>query len=144
MMTKLWKLLARYDEKHDIDNRSKTWESFASHNVYKPGTNEPVYEPDPNNPGKMRPKYNNDTSVSLESWHDAIHGLIGTGHLYQGHMANPQFADVRRNVDQSLVCTAANAAYSSILYFGCIIGEATHISMMIQVLIQNLVILIDY
>ena len=41
-----------------------------------------------------RPIYQNDTSISLESWHDDIHGLIGTGNGYAGHMGDPAIAGV--------------------------------------------------
>ncbi len=95
-MTKLWKLLARYDEKNSIDNRSRTWESFASHYVFKPGTQEPVIDE------KGNPK-RNDTSVSLESWHDQIHGLVGTGSRYAGHTADTGYAGVKTSLNQSLL-----------------------------------------
>ena len=35
-----------------------------------------------------------DTSISLESWHDFIHGLVGTGDGNAGHMADPSIASV--------------------------------------------------
>ena len=103
-MTKLWKLLAPYDEKNSIDNRSRPWESFASHYVYEPGTQEPATEPDPNKPGEFRFK-RNDTSVSLESWHDHIHNLVGTGSGYGGHMADPAVAGVKISLSQGFLRT---------------------------------------
>lgn len=42
----------------------------------------------------MDPVYQGDTSVSLESWHDTIHGLIGTGVGSGGHMGYPPIAGV--------------------------------------------------
>lgn len=38
--------------------------------------------------------YQTDTAVSLESWHDNIHGLVGTGQNFAGHMGNPAIAAV--------------------------------------------------
>ena len=93
LTTALWKLLARYDNTNKIDNRSRTWESFASHYVYKPGTQDPIIEADRNNPTRSRFK-KNETSVSLESWHDKIHILVGTGTGYGGHMGDPAYAGV--------------------------------------------------
>ena len=44
---------------------------------------------------KLVPKYNDETSVSLESWHDHIHGLVGAGHGFGGHMGKPEVAGVK-------------------------------------------------
>ena len=84
--TKLWKLLSRYSNEHN--NEMRTWTSFATHNVIDPQTDKPVLDEDGD------PIWQNDTSVSLESWHDTIHGLIGTGVRYGGHMGNPAIAGV--------------------------------------------------
>lgn len=40
-----------------------------------------------------RGKYT-DTRVSLESWHDDIHDLVGTGDKCWGHMGEPSLAEV--------------------------------------------------
>lgn len=42
-----------------------------------------------------RSKHQPDTSISLESWHDDIHMLVGTGSKFYGHMAWPEVAGVR-------------------------------------------------
>jgi hypothetical protein len=71
-VTNIWKLLSRYtDDEHDNDVRP--WSSFATHNVTDPRSGRVV-------------AIQNDTAVSLESWHDTMHGLIGTGVGYAGHM----------------------------------------------------------
>ena len=63
------------DEKHK--NKLRSWDAFATHNVN-------------GDPGV----YQNDTSISLESWHDDIHVLVGTGNS-SGHMGDPAIAAVR-------------------------------------------------
>ena len=59
----------------------------------------------------------NDTRVSLESWHDKIHVLIGAGSGYAGHMAIPEYAGVKRGVNQRLFAHLLTAVYSSTLFF---------------------------
>lgn len=88
-VTKLWKLLSPYaphDGTHNNDLRS--WSSFATHNAFDPRTDKPIID------ANGRPVRNSDTAISLESWHDNIHGLIGTGNNYYGHMADPSIAGV--------------------------------------------------
>lgn len=62
-------------------NEERPWESFANHNVK-------AYQ-------KGRYKF---ATVSLESFHDGIHDLIGTGHgvrsSFTGHMGDPRYAAV--------------------------------------------------
>lgn len=84
-VTKLWKLLARYTE--DGRNESRSWASFATHNVMDPTTDKPAIS-------GGNTVWQSDTAVSLESWHDTIHGLIGTGVRYGGHMGDPAIAGV--------------------------------------------------
>lgn len=84
--TKLWKLLSRYNKEND--NEARSWASFASHYVIDPQSQSPMID----RTGK--PIYQSDTSISLESWHDDIHGLVGTGNGYRGHMGNPAVAGV--------------------------------------------------
>jgi hypothetical protein len=50
-----------------------TWDQFANHWVDK--------VPIGNNPPRWR------IDVSLESWHDNIHGLVGSGDRTSGHMS---------------------------------------------------------
>ncbi|KAI9845231.1 MAG: hypothetical protein M1837_004986 [Sclerophora amabilis] len=97
MGAKLWKLLSSYEwteqdmakPRRDPDphphpeepfqgnwqdqahrNNLRSWHSFASHRL---------------NPGSY------DSSISLETWHDDIHDLLGTGRS-PGHMADPAIA----------------------------------------------------
>ncbi|KAH8657404.1 common central domain of tyrosinase-domain-containing protein [Tricladium varicosporioides] len=84
--TNLWKFLSRYTSDGIHNNALRTWNSFAAHDVYDPDTAEPVIGDD------GEPLYQADTAVSLESWHDQIHGLIGTGQGYAGHMGVPTIA----------------------------------------------------
>ena len=84
--TKLWKLLSRYNKEHD--NETRSWASFASHYVIDPQSQSPMIDRNGN------PIYQSDTSISLESWHDDIHGLVGTGNGFRGHMGNPAVAGV--------------------------------------------------
>ncbi|KAH6671189.1 hypothetical protein B0J14DRAFT_670158 [Halenospora varia] len=84
--TNLWKLLSRYTNDGVHNNALRTWNSFAAHDVYDPNTAEPVIGDD------GEPLYQADTAVSLESWHDQIHGLVGTGQGYAGHMGVPTIA----------------------------------------------------
>lgn len=103
-VTKLWKLLSPYaphtsatDTEAAHNNDTRTWKSFAAHNVVDPRTDRTVI-------GRNgRPVYNPDTAVSLESWHDTIHGLIGTGSQYSGHMGSPSIAGVRSSASPKKV-----------------------------------------
>jgi len=76
---KLWKLLSPYDRKEP-----RKFEAFAAHYTLDPKTG----DKDPKNPDWVDP------SVSLESWHDLIHVLVGTGDGNEGHMADPAIAGV--------------------------------------------------
>lgn len=87
--TKLWKLLSRYNTDGGQNNEARTWASFASHWVMDPRTQQPII-----NQATGKPIYQEDTAISLESWHDDIHGLVGTGFPYGGHMGNPAIAGV--------------------------------------------------
>ncbi|KAF4626854.1 hypothetical protein G7Y89_g11303 [Cudoniella acicularis] len=84
--TNLWKLLSRYAHDNDRNNELRSWASFASHNIIDSATGLPIKDPD----GELA--YQDDTSVSLESWHDNIHLLVGTGNHWVGHMGNPIIA----------------------------------------------------
>ena len=102
MSAKLWKLLSTYQwkkpetrdpkryEKNWDDkthmNQARSWESFATHYI----------NGDPNN------GWQTDTAISLESWHDGIHGLVGTGR-YRGHMGDPAIAAVRHSIPGSRI-----------------------------------------
>lgn len=86
--TNLWKLLSEYTDDSQHNNQLRTWSSFSTHNVIDPRTDKPVLQ------RNGRPVYQTDTAVSLESWHDNIHGLIGTGQGYGGHMGDPAIAGV--------------------------------------------------
>lgn len=79
MSTKLFNLVSPYRDDKNVDTR--TWESFASH--WQPG-------------GKRYINYS-DTSISLESWHDSIHGLVGNG-SFGGHMGDPAIAGVKQTI----------------------------------------------
>lgn len=76
---KLWKLLSTYERTKD--NKTREWMSFANHWVG----------------GSKESGDRLDSSVSLESWHDGIHGLVGTGST-TGHMGIIPFAAVRPNL----------------------------------------------
>lgn len=52
-------------------NQVRTWETFSNH---KAG--------------------NGNSTISLESWHDSIHNLVGSGIGSTGQMARPQVAGV--------------------------------------------------
>lgn len=82
--TKLWKLLSPYNKEHN--NHQRPWAGFATHFVVDDEGNQILEEGEP--------IYQDDTSVSLESWHDDIHTLVGTGYPYNGHMALPPTAGV--------------------------------------------------
>lgn len=41
-----------------------------------------------------------DTSVSLDSWHDSMHVLVGTGGDHTGHMVEAAVAGVKSNVNK--------------------------------------------
>ena len=71
MSRKLFNLLSPHRDDKNVDTR--TWESFASHRLSRGGSS--------------------DTSISLESWHDNIHGLVGEG-SFLGHMGDPAIAGV--------------------------------------------------
>ena len=88
---KLWKLLSTYTyewkagDKLDFrqewldrthDNTKRSWSAFATHTI--------------NNNPKV---YQYDSSISLETWHDDIHNLVGTGSS-PGHMGDPSIAAV--------------------------------------------------
>lgn len=72
------------------DNRARTWEAFANHFVNKVNSAQGFQPP----------------SVSLESWHDQIHGLVGSGRS-AGHMNDPAVASV------SLFCAMLEALLTS-------------------------------
>jgi len=75
--TKLWKLLAPHSsqvftdravwdstkEWQGVDNAERSWNEFACHAVY--------------NPVNGRTGASISSAVSLESWHDEIHVLVG-------------------------------------------------------------------
>ena len=86
--TNLWKLLSEYTNDAEHNDELRTWSSFSTHNVIDPRTDKPVLQ------SNGRPVHQTDTAVSLESWHDNIHTLIGTGQGYGGHMGNPAIAGV--------------------------------------------------
>lgn len=124
LSTKLWKLLSRYNT--DIPgytNEIRTWESFANHLVSDPRTRS--HEVDE----KGKRLDTADTSISLESWHDDIHLLVGTGNGSKGHMASSGVAAVR-NYIQSRHKLPADIS-SSIRFFGCIIGKRGRFVVMI-------------
>ena len=77
---KLWKLLSTYEG--DKDNKTREWMSFANHWVG----------------GSKESGDRLDSSVSLESWHDGIHGLVGTGST-AGHMGDIALAAVRPSLN---------------------------------------------
>ena len=89
----VWQLLnpdqkqqALHNEKVEIlINEERSWESFANDKVYGENIKGNYFE-----------------TVSLESFHDMIHVLLGTGggHIapnrsgFKGHMGNPRYAAV--------------------------------------------------
>lgn len=110
----MWKLLGRYSDTKDvglsIDNTKRSWETFSCHNYVDAATNlvqehakdDPSgrfrkgdARPDTDNPN-IPPNSDLETAVSLESWHDSIHGLIGAGNddWWLGNMTNPSIAAV--------------------------------------------------
>ena len=93
--TNQWKLLAEYTKDGDVrqENELRTWASFSTHNVIDPRTDKPKIKVDPRT-RRESTVYQRDTAVSLESWHDKLHGLIGTGQGYAGHMGDPSIAGV--------------------------------------------------
>jgi hypothetical protein len=114
--TNLWKLLSEYTNDGVHNNKLRTWSSFSTHNVIDPRTDKPILDRNNN------PKYQTDTAVSLESWHDNIHGLIGTGQDYGGHMGDPAIAGVSRlssmmtlNVNNMLLIVRPNFLAASLV-----------------------------
>ena len=97
--SRVWQML-RSDDVGDNENR--TWERFSNHN----------YDPDRLDPKSLR------MAVSLEGWHDSVHGLVGSANwfvplrveggkvkarsgsesAYSGHMAEVSVASVRLNL----------------------------------------------
>ena len=79
---KLWKLLSTYEG--TVDNKTRKWMSFANHWL-----------------GGRRNQNSDrlDSSISLESWHDDIHGLVGSGRT-TGHMGVVPFAAVRPSLNR--------------------------------------------
>ena len=76
LSTQLWQLL----NPTSIDNTTRPWDKFANHYMYKVrrGPND-FWEAD----------------TSLESWHDQIHGLVGSGSAgTDGHMGIVSVASV--------------------------------------------------
>ena len=70
---KAWK-----DGKIEISiNEQRSWASFANSTAPPEEIENHTY-----------------ATVSCESFHDGIHGMIGTGRGYLGHMGNPSFAAV--------------------------------------------------
>ena len=67
----------------DIEE-SRKFEVFAAHFKLDPKTG----DIDHKDPAKIDP------SVSLESWHDLIHILVGAGDGNEGHMADTAIAAV--------------------------------------------------
>jgi hypothetical protein len=114
--TNLWKLLSEYTNDGVHNNKLRTWSSFSTHNLIDPRTDKPILD------GNNVPKYQRDTAVSLESWHDKIHGLIGTGQGYGGHMADPSVAGVSSlssmttlNIDNMLLIVRPNFLAASLV-----------------------------
>jgi hypothetical protein len=114
--TNLWKLLSEYTNDDVHNNKLRTWSSFSTHNVIDPRTDKPILDGD----NKRKPQH--DTAVSLESWHDNIHGLIGTGQGYGGHMSDPSIAGVSSlssmttlNVDNMLLIVRPNFLAASLV-----------------------------
>ncbi|OCL06437.1 hypothetical protein AOQ84DRAFT_355469 [Glonium stellatum] len=56
-------------------NEERSWESFANHSV-----------------GKRDIRGHTYSTVFLESFHDDIHLMLGTGNTYAGHTGNPRCA----------------------------------------------------
>ena len=60
-------------------NEERSWESFANDEIESEAI-----------------RGHDFATVSLESWHDGLHVLVGTGQdQYRGQMGNPAFAAVR-------------------------------------------------
>ena len=94
MSAKLWKLLSSYEwkEPHMRDakpyekgwgneahkNKTRSWDAFANHYI------------------NQNPQAYQESAISLESWHDDVHVLVGTGR-YNGHMGDPSIAAVRKS-----------------------------------------------
>jgi hypothetical protein len=66
----------------------RKFEEFAAHYKLSPMTGGAR-----TNPKTGRP-FSIDSSISLESWHDLIHVLVGIGDGNEGHMADPAIAGV--------------------------------------------------
>lgn len=93
MSAKLWKLLSSYEwkepqgrdaelyEKNWGDkahkNKTRSWDAFASHHI------------------NQDPRTYQESAIFLGSWHDGVHGLVGTGE-YNGHMGDPSVAAVSK------------------------------------------------
>ena len=103
--------MSPYNEENKDNLR--TWASFATHWVL--GADQ---KPITNSKGE---KYKEDSSISLESWHDNIHGLFRTGDRYKGHKGDPAIAGVFILHIKGLV--ACSSICSLTPSFGCIIGE---------------------
>ena len=119
MGAKLWKLLSSYewgesdmrnpkkyqkswgDEAHKNKNRS--WDAFANHLI------------------NQQPWTHQESAISLESWHDAIHVIVGSGR-YSGHMGDTGIAAVRNSVLPRRNMKILRVV-SSIPYFGYTIGK---------------------
>ncbi|KAJ5752131.1 hypothetical protein N7520_009048 [Penicillium odoratum] len=105
LSTKLWNLLSPHGNYGG--NKQREWSAFASHFKYKSdGTimTEPFKglpkemeeylkreRGEKAKPGDKVPIFE-DSGVSLESWHDAIHLLVGCGNKVAGHMGLPSHA----------------------------------------------------
>ncbi|KAJ5907811.1 hypothetical protein N7495_000493 [Penicillium taxi] len=102
LSTKLWKLLSPHVD--NGANRQRDWSAFASHFKYErdgtivtepfkglPKEMEEYFKRDLNE--EVKPGDNffifQDSGVSLESWHDDIHLLVGCGDKVAGHMGLP-------------------------------------------------------
>ncbi|KAJ5628581.1 hypothetical protein N7490_010809 [Penicillium lividum] len=104
LSTKLWKLLSPHVD--NGVNKQREWSTFASHFKYNSdGTI--VTEPLKGLPeielkemeelmklesGEAVKRIFQDSGVSLESWHDDIHVLVGVGDKVAGHMGLPSHA----------------------------------------------------
>jgi hypothetical protein len=102
---KLWKLLSHYNLEERNDERS--WTAFATHYLRDEKTGKPKTHWVKNRQGKLVEtlvyQSTNLTSVSIESWHDDIHVLVGSGVDFEGHMAVPSHAGVSlANITESL------------------------------------------
>ena len=88
LATSLWQMLHPEAEAVDAETRKiepgvqindeRSWDTFANHNIRSHQGSTKEY-----------------ATVSLESFHDGIHGLIGTGNdNMKGHMGDPRWAGV--------------------------------------------------